>query len=62
MNFQEAEKNRYDTHHIISQRRQNNKITAFEHQIVEGLDKISNLQSFDQDEQVLEEFNKVKDS
>ena len=62
MNFQEGQKIRYDPHHIISERRQNNKSVAFEHQTVEGLDKIANLQSLDQDEQVLEEFNKVKDS
>jgi hypothetical protein len=52
MNFQEAEKIRYDPHQIISQRRQQNKNAPYEHKIVECLDKMANLENFDQDQQM----------
>ena len=43
MDFQKEKRINYDPHHIISQRKQSNKNKPFDHQIVEGLDKISNL-------------------
>ena len=38
----------YDPHHIISQRKQLSKNHPFDHQIVEGLDKIANLSNFEE--------------
>jgi len=51
MNFQ-GEKIIYYPHQIISQRRQKNKNEPYEHQIVEGLDKMANMENFDQDQQM----------
>jgi hypothetical protein len=46
MGFREAEKIRYDPHQIISHRKKENKSAPFEHQTIEGPDKIANLESF----------------
>ena len=43
MDFQKEKKVNYDPHHIISHRKQLNKNKPFDHQIVEGLDKMANL-------------------
>ena len=43
MDFQKEQKVNYDPHHIISERKQLKKNKPFDHQTVEGLDKISNL-------------------
>ena len=48
MDFQKEEKMNYDPHHIISQRKQLNKNKPFDHQIVEGLDKMENLSNFEE--------------
>ena len=45
MNFREAKILRYDPHHIISQRRLQNNNVPFEHQEVEGLEKLANLEN-----------------
>ena len=39
----------YDPRKIVSQRRQQNKNKAFEHQSMEGMDKIVNLLEFEED-------------
>ena len=49
MDFQKEKKVNYDPYHIISQRKQLNKNKPFDHQIVEGLDKIANLANFEED-------------
>ena len=49
MEFQRMEWLNYDPHQIISQRRQQNKNKAFEHQSVEGMDKIVILLEFKED-------------
>ena len=43
MNFREVEILRYDPHHIIFQRRLQNKNVPFEHREVEGSEKLTNL-------------------
>ena len=43
MDFQKMERLNYDLWKIISQRRQQNKNKAFEHQLLEGMDKMDNL-------------------
>ena len=48
--FQEVEKIRYDPHQIISNRRQQNKNAPYDHQTIEGIDKITNLESFKEGE------------
>ena len=48
MDFKKEEKVNYDPHHIISQRKQLNKNKPFDHQIVEGLDKMANLSNFEE--------------
>ena len=48
MDFQKEEKVNYDPHHIISQRKQLNKNKPFDHQIVEGLDKMANFSNFEE--------------
>ena len=47
MDFQKFETLNYDPHKVISQRRQQNKNKSFEHQVVEGMDKIANLLIFE---------------
>ena len=49
MEFQKEEKMNYDPHQIISQRRQLNKNKPFDHQVIEGLDKMANIFSFEED-------------
>ena len=49
------EKLNYDPRKIISQRRQKNKNKSFEHQSVEGMDKIVNLLEFEEDCEEVEE-------
>lgn len=46
MDFKEEVKIRYDPHHITSHRKKQNKSSPFVHQTIEGVDKISNLESF----------------
>ena len=48
MDFQRLERLNYDPWKIISQRRQQNKNKAFEHQLIEGMDKMANLLDFKQ--------------
>ena len=48
MDLQKEQKINYDPHHIISQRKQLDKNKPFDHQIVEGLDKIANLANFEE--------------
>ena len=48
MDFQKEKRINYDPHHIISQRKKSNKNKPFNHQIVEGLDKIANLSYFEE--------------
>ena len=48
MDFQKDQKVNYDPHHIISQRKQLNKNKPFDHQTIEGLDKIENLANFEE--------------
>ena len=52
--FPKAKKIRYDPHHIISNRRQQNKNDPYDHQTVEGIDKIANLESFKEGEKLTE--------
>ena len=49
MNFMKATKVNYDPHHIISQRRQQNKNKPFEHQEVHGLANRDNLMYYQSD-------------
>lgn len=46
MGFKEVEKIRYGPHQIICHRKKKNKSAPFENQTIEGMDKISNLESF----------------
>ena len=46
MDFQKEQKVNYDPYHIISQRKQANKNKPFDHQVVEGLEEITNLSCF----------------
>ena len=55
MEFQKEEKLNYDPHQIISQRRQLNKNKPFDHQVIEGLDKMANLSNFEEDPKVMKE-------
>ena len=55
MNFQKEQKVNYDPHHIISQRKQLNKNRPFDHQTIEGLDKIANLATFEENSEVDED-------
>ena len=55
MDFQKEEKVNYDPHHIISQRKQLNKNKPFDHQIVEGLDKMANLSNFEENTEANED-------
>ena len=55
MDFQKQEKMNYDPHQNISQRRQLNKNKPFDHQIVEGLDKIANLSNFEENTEANED-------
>ena len=55
MEFQKEEKMNYDPHQIISQRRQLKKNKPFDHQIVEGLDKMENLSNFGENAEVMKE-------
>ena len=48
MDFQKEQRINYDPHHLISQRKQSNKNKPFDHQVVEGLDKIANLCRFEE--------------
>ena len=48
MDFQNEQRINYDPHHLISQRKQSNKNKPFDHQVVEGLDKIANLSRFEE--------------
>ena len=48
MDFKKEGEVNYDPHHIISQRKQLNKNKPFDHQIVEGLDKMANLSNFEE--------------
>ena len=45
----------YDPCHIISQRRQLKKNKPFDHQIIEGLDKMANLSNFEENAEVMKE-------
>ena len=45
----------YDPHHIISHRNQLNKNKPFDHQIIEGLDKMANLSNFGENAEVMKE-------
>ena len=49
MEFEKMERLNYDPRQTISQRRQQNKNKAFEHQSVERMDKIVNLLEFEED-------------
>ena len=60
MNLKEEEILRYDPHHIISQRRLQNKNVPFEHQEVEGLEKLENLENLEV--QITIFFNKGQNS
>ena len=55
MDFQKEEKVNYDPHHIISQRKQLNKNKPFDHQIVEGLEKMANLSNFEENTEANED-------
>ena len=55
MDFQKEEKVNYDPHHIISQRKQLKKNKPFDHQIVEGLDKMENLSNFEENTEANED-------
>ena len=55
MEFKKIERLNYDPRKIISQIRQQNKNKAFEHQSMEGMDKIVNLLEFEEDCEGLEE-------
>ena len=52
MDFQKEQKINYDPHHIISHSKQVNKNKPFDHQTIEGLDKISNLAYFEENSEV----------
>ena len=54
MDFQKQGKLNYDPHHIISYRKQLDKNKPFDHQIVEGLDKIANLSNFEENTETSE--------
>ena len=58
MDFQKEQKVNYDLHHIISQRKQLNKNKPFDHQTIEGLDKIANLANFEENSEVDEDRSK----
>ena len=55
MDFQKEQKLYYDPHHIISQRKQLNKNKPFDHQTIEGLDKIENLANFEENSEANED-------
>ena len=55
MEFHKMEMLNYDPMKIISQIRQQNKNKSFEHQLVEGMDKIINLLEFEEDCEGLKE-------
>ena len=55
MDFQKEEKMNYDPHQIISHRRQLNKNKPFDHQNIEGLDKMTNLSNFEENVEVMKE-------
>ena len=55
MDFQKEEKMNYDPHQIISQKRKLNKNKPFDHQVIEGLDKMANLLGFEEDPEVMKE-------
>ena len=55
MDFQKEQKVNYEPHHIISQRKQLKKNKRFDHQTVEGLDKIENLDNFEENSEVDED-------
>ena len=55
MDFQKEQKVNYDPHHIISQRKQLNKNKPFDHQTIEGLDKIENLANFEENSEADED-------
>ena len=55
MDFQKEEKVNYDPHQIISQRRKLNKNKPFDHQIVEGLDKMENFSNFEENTEANED-------
>ena len=59
MDFQKEQRRNYDPHHIISQRKQLNKNKPFDHQIVEGLDKIENLANFEENSEVDEDRSNI---
>jgi hypothetical protein len=42
--FAQLQGRRYDPHQIISKRRQMNKSAPYEHEYVEGFDKLANLE------------------
>ena len=46
MNFMKATKINYDPHHIISQRRQQSKNKAFDHQEIKGLPDRGNFMDY----------------
>ena len=52
MDFQKEQRINYDPHHIISHRKQLNKNKPFDHQTIEGLDKIANLTNFEENSEV----------
>ena len=54
MDFQKEQRINYDPHHIISQRKQSNKNKPFDHQVVEGLDKVANLSCFEENSRINE--------
>ena len=51
MNFQRTQQIKYDPRHIISNRQLKNKIGPFEHQEIEGLSALANLEYFPLEQQ-----------
>lgn len=62
MNFQLAQQIRYDPKQIISNRRLKNKNGPFEHQEIEGLRALANLEDVQQDQQLTATSGKMQES
>ena len=62
MNFKEVDKIRYDPKQVISQRRKKNKYTPYEHEEVQDLGTIANLENPKEGQQMIDVSEKVQNS
>lgn len=62
MVFQVADKIRYDPKYVISQRRQKNKNTPYDHLEVEGLKAIASLENAEEAQQMIDISDEVENS